>query len=465
MNLTVSSLKSVVVDHDQEASVDSAKRVTLSWALWIPLIWLFLVSTRSVSGWMGAGPRSQAITGDISAGTFEDQVVLFALILLGIAVLLTRWRYLSHVLKDNKWIVVLFGYMVLSIAWSNFPDVSWRRWIRSVGTLIMVLVVLTDASPLESFMALLRRCYYIHLPLSILAIKYFRSFGVAYNYVGSEEMWVGLTTHKNNLGQVAMSSGVVFLWSMLSKKVTWSIVGDALYLLMALGLLIGSKTSYSSTSRVGFCLGVALLLGLQYFKKNPDLLWRYAIIGLLLLGGMVGVIEMSEQWQNQTGLMSLTLEATGRDATLTGRTGLWADILENASKQPLLGVGFGAFWVGPIGYDLYPLSNWSKVTPGWRPNQGHNGFLDVYVELGLVGLCLTMGVIFAAFRNILYTLSTNFEYARIRAVFLILILFTNVTESSLLKGTHSLWLLFLLFAVNVPSIAHSKLPAKVMFHR
>jgi len=452
MPLTLPSFKSVIVGHDQKRSVDSTKEVTISWALWLPLIWLFLVSTRSVSGWLRLGePLERGKFRDISGGSSEDQVVLFTLLLLGIAILANRRKYLSGLIGANKWIVALFAYMLMSVAWSNFPELSWRRWIRSSGALVMVLVVLTEENPLESILALLRRCYCIHLPFSIIAIKYIRNIGVDYGYDGSEEMWIGFTPHKNNLGQVAMSAGVVFFWSLLRNKSKGSVLLDVSCLLMALWLLIGSGASYSSTARVGFLLGVALLLGLLYVKRNPGLAWRYAKVGLLLFGIVAGVIGVGAGFQDQSSLMSFALEAMGRDATLTGRTGLWADILENASKNPLFGVGFGAFWVGPVGYDLYPLPNWSTVTPEWRPNEGHNGYLDAYVEVGMVGLCLTLGGILAAFRNIRYAMAIDFEYARIRAVFMFILLVNNITESSLLKGTHSLWFLLLLFAINSSS--------------
>jgi O-antigen ligase len=146
----------------------------------------------------------------------------------------------------------------------------------------------------------------------------------------------------------------------------------------------------------------------------------------------------------------VVLQATGRDMTLTGRTGLWKDLLDNAAKSPVLGVGFGAFWVGHIGYAMYPLNNWSRVTPEWRPGEGHNGFIDVYVDLGAIGVVLVLLIIGFAFAGAIDDLQNNFELGRLRLALLLSIVMNNLTESSLLKGTHSLWFVFLLVAVNVP---------------
>jgi O-antigen ligase len=124
--------------------------------------------------------------------------------------------------------------------------------------------------------------------------------------------------------------------------------------------------------------------------------------------------------------------------------------MDNAAKSPVLGVGMGAFWVGPVGYDMYPLPRWSRKTPEWRPEEGHNGFLDVYVELGAVGLVLLLIVIGIGVAGGLDDLQTNFPLGTLRLTLMLSILMNNIAETSFLKGTHDLWFLFLLVAVNLP---------------
>jgi O-antigen ligase len=158
--------------------------------------------------------------------------------------------------------------------------------------------------------------------------------------------------------------------------------------------------------------------------------------------------------------VQMVVKATGRDMTLTDRTLLWTDIIDNAAKSPIVGVGMGAFWVGEIGYDLYPLPNWSHKTPGWRPDGGHNGFLDVYVELGVIGLLLFIAVIGAGFGGALDDLERNFSFGCLRITFLLAVLLNNVAETSFLKGTHDLWFLLLLVAINQPRL-YSRPLAKI----
>jgi len=427
----------------------SAERVGRpSHAVWIPLCWLFIVSTRSVSNWF-VRPDGTVVDPDLN-GDPLDRAILTGLLAIGLLVLATRWERVKEILVNNRWLVLLMLFMGLSVIWSNFPAISFRRYCRSVGTLAMVLVVLTERDPLESLTALLKRCYFIHIPLSILAIKYFRNIGVAYGWDGAEEMWVGLAMHKNNLGQVAMSSGLLASWLALRNWSLRNLCSSLVLLSMTLWILRGSKNSHSSTALLGFAVGVCVLLALQCLKgRVPKVKW---LLGALVLALVVcGPLVLLGSEVFETSPMEVVLESTGRDATLTGRTGLWSDILTNASHAPILGVGFGAFWVGKIGYAMYPLVNWSAVTPGWRPGQGHNGYLDVLVELGPLGLALTIGAILVAFSDAVRQLPADFEFARIRLVLLVSLVLNNFTESSLLKGTHSLWFLMLLVMVNVPS--------------
>jgi O-antigen ligase len=313
----------------------------------------------------------------------------------------------------------------------------------------MVLVVLTENDPVAAVRALFRRLYLVVIPLSIIAIKYFRNIGVAYTWDGVEEMWTGLAVHKNNLGQVAMCSGLFAIWQILRNWPRKKLTLELLLLVLTLWLLRGSKNSHSSTAILGFVVGTATLLGLQFLKSRSAYAKRIVLVGSAVLVLIAPPAFIAFEAFNTTPV-DVVLAATNRDMTLTGRTGLWKDLLNNAEKSPIVGVGYGAFWVGPIGYEMYPLDNWSRVTPGWRPGEGHNGFIDVYVELGFVGLALVLIVLVVAFTGALNDLQSNFELGALRLALLLSIVVNNVAESSFLKGTHSLWFVLLLVAVNVP---------------
>lgn len=432
--------------------------------IWIPYVWLFFVSTRGLSGWLRiAGQGGTVVDPDLS-GSPVDSALLTLLIVMGLFVLGLRAERTKKILARNKWLVALFIYMTLSIIWSNFPAISFRRCARSTGALVMVLVVLTEHNPLAAIRALLRRLYLVFIPLSIIAIKYFRNIGVAYNWSGVEELWTGLATDKNSLGQVAACSGLFCTWQILQNWAKQKLSLDLLLLGLTLWLLRGSKNSHSSTAIIGFIICAAVLFALRFVKKRAARAKRIILgvtIALILLAPFAYLVfEMFD-----TTPVALVLEATGRDLTLTDRTLIWSDLLHIAEKSPVVGLGFGALWVGHIGYDMYPMNNWSRKTPGWRPNEGHNGYIDVYVELGAIGVALLFVVIGVAFAGALNDLQNEFELGSLRLVLLLSILLNNITETSLLKGTHFLWFLFLLVAINVSKPSrrvHSKRAVQLM---
>jgi exopolysaccharide production protein ExoQ len=444
----VSQLKATmpVSNSKPDTSVQDAKADKPSRWLWVPWIWLFFASTRTVSAWLAGGVGGA--DADLS-GSPLDRIVMTILIVLGLFILGSRGTQTRRILANNKWMVALFVYIGLSIIWSNFPGISVRRGFRSIGTFVMVLVVLTERNPLEAVRALLRRLYLIHIPFSIVAIKYFRNIGVLYNWSGQEEEWTGLAIDKNSLGQVATCSGVFWLWQYLQewpkKKITLSL----LLLGMTLWLLRGSKTVHSSTAIIGFAFCAAILFGLEFVKKRAAHARRTILIGTLVLSIVAPIIYFVFQVFDTTPVQ-MVLEATGRNLTFTDRTLIWTDVLSISKKNPVFGVGIGALWVGPIGYQMYPMPNWSSKTPGWRPTEGHNGYVDTYAELGIIGLSMMLVTIGIGFAGALAHLESDFLFGSLRLTLLVAILVNNMTETSFLGGTHAMWFLFLLVAANLP---------------
>lgn len=418
--------------------------------IWIPYIWLLLASTRSLDIWLSGGNASKIAFAQADLyGDPINRALLTLLIILSLFVLNSRAERTKEILSRNKWLLVFFLYMGMSVVWSNFPGISLRRYFRSVGTVVVVLVALTEHDPLEAIRVLLRRLYLVTIPLSIIAIKYFRNIGVSYDWSGTWEEWTGLSRDKNELGQVAMCSGLFWLWQILrdwpKKKLTLSL----LLLAMSLWLLRGSKNVRSMTSIVGFIACFVILLGLQYIEKRTARAKIIILAGAIAFSLLAPFVYFVFEAFNTTPV-EMAVQATGRDMTLTDRTLIWTDVLNDAAKSPVLGVGVGAFWVGQIGYNLYPLPNWSRKTPSWRPEEGHNGYIDVYVELGVIGVVLLLIVIGGAFAGAFSDLQTEFQLGSLRLTLLFSIVINNITETSFLKGTHMLWFLFLLVAINVP---------------
>ena len=119
------------------------------------------------------------------------------------------------------------------------------------------------------------------------------------------------------------------------------------FLGMSLWLLRGSKNIHSSTAILGFIACGAILLGLQFLKRSAARAKRIILITTVATTLLAPLVFLVFNAFNTTPAQAV-LQASGRDMTFTDRTLLWTDLLDNAKKSPVLGVGIGAFWVGHI---------------------------------------------------------------------------------------------------------------------
>lgn len=418
--------------------MNEQKKQDVSWALLIPLIWFLRIASRGITYWLSPEAAAVETEFDYLQGSPIDRTFLLVLEGLGFAVLLTRKINWIDFVKRNKLLCVLYIYMGISVLWSDFSSVSFKRWVRTIGDLMMVLIVITDIHFTKAFERMLRIWGYLLIPLSVIFIKYFRHLGVAYDHSGQMEMWTGVTTHKNSLGQLASMSAIFFFWIFLTKFFKKRLLDIPIFL-MSLWLLTGSRTATSRTSVGVFLIGAAVLLLLLLLRKNVG---ATRIIVTVLVWGLL-VTNTLSQYLYSRDLVPWMAVIIGEDATLTGRTLLWDELLKIAAQHQILGTGYGGFWIGNIGNNLWE-------TFQWNPGQAHNGYIDVYIDLGLIGLILLIALIVVTYKNILVNLSADSDFGRLRMVLLSVILISNITESSFLKPTSLLWFFFLLIAVNFP---------------
>jgi len=117
-----------------------------------------------------------------------------------------------------------------------------------------------------------------------------------------------------------------------------------------------------------------------------------------------------------------------------------------ASGNPLLGVGYGGFWIGRT-------ANIPWNTHTWVLGQGHSGYVDTYLQLGIAGWVILTGVILTTHRRLVAALATDFDFAAWRLTLFTVVLFVNITETTLLRGDHHLWFIFTACIWQVPAPA------------
>jgi O-antigen ligase len=421
---------------------DIREKPNVTGALWIPFFWVFISGSRFVSEWLDIVGLHVGGT-SVEEGSPVDAVFFFGLIGAGIYVLRQRQVSLAEFMRNNPWVAIYLAYCFVSILWSDFPLVAFKRWIKLCGQPVMVLIVLTEPAPLEALVRLFKRLAYVWIPVSILFIKYFQDLGRSFSYWTGQAENNGICTGKNGLGFLCMIVGFFFFWHFLTVRQWEKGAARRSELILCVGFLAMDywllHLAQSSTSLVCMLVasGVVLFLGLRFVNVRH--------IGAYLAAGIV-IAALTE---TLFGIHDAVIAALGKDPTLTGRTEVWQFLLK-ADINPVLGCGFESFWLSDIAKDLNSNYDFHSVVF----NEAHNGYLETYLNLGLLGLALTVGLIGAAFLKARQALINNFNFGRFRLAYLVAVLIYNWTEAAF--RTHSVpFFLFFLCAMDYPA----RLPA------
>ncbi len=385
----------------------------VSAALWIPTLWMLTTSSKPLAIWFN-------MTGSNESGSILDQLALAGLMVGGMVVLARRRLKWSIVLRQHAWLLVLLTYMLVSTLWSDITLIALRRWARELIVVIMALVILTEANPKQALEGLLRRTAYIFIPFSLTLIMYYPTLGREYARWSGKGMWIGVTVQKNMLGRVCMMAILFLFWALWRRWCgtapgggrfpTWA---DVSILVIALFLLRGDD-SYSASSIATLAVGIASFLGLLLIRKLRLPVPQAALLVLVMLLVGMGVSAPFLGGSN----VAFATSVLGRDETLTGRTGTWAALVPVFQQNPFLGIGFGSFWT-TARRDFYEMSF------------AHNGYLDVLLQLGAVGLASYTVWLLSCASKLFRALVRDYEWASLAISILLMVLVYNVTESAL----------------------------------
>jgi O-antigen ligase len=415
--------------------LDIRSRPEVSRLLWLPVAWFTIVGSRPVSLWFDLG-KSMDNPDQYLEGSPLDRSVFLVLIMLGVAALFTRRRQLEGFVRRNRWLVLLFLFAAVSMAWSDYPFVSFKRWVKGFGNLTMVLMVLTEDDPLLAIRTLFRRCFIVLIPMSVLLIKYYPEFGRSYLMWTWKPTYIGVTTNKNTLGALCLSSGLFYVWELarrfprgkpgvrLRKWSTWLLLSMVLWLLYM---------ADSATSLASLMAGSAIVVGvnLPVVKRNIRHMGAYVVSAVFIFVVLQLAIDIVE----------VVILSLGRDVTLTGRSDLWRELWQ-MNQAPILGEGYGSFWLGERAEYFWEMYY-------WHPNQAHNGYLETLINLGWVGLSLMIMTVVGVYRDIRSRIDQDLDLQRFRLGLLVAICLHNITEATFLKELSLLWFVFLLAAVAV----------------
>jgi len=210
---------------------------------------------------------------------------------------------------------------------------------------------------------------------------------------------------------------------MRTRTTTWKFL-VAISTIGATGALI-----FLCRSKTAFVVFVAMLVLLRVFRlrRRGSRALIAGIAGVLIVGALLSVVV---DMDSMAGLL-------GRDATLTGRTNIWALAMESVVERPLLGYGYSAFW------NVAPEAERISTILHWKVPHAHNGFIDLTLQLGVAGLALFLVVyLIAARRAIAFANSDPGQEAIWPLAYLAFVVLYQVTESTIFVGNTILWMVY-----------------------
>jgi O-antigen ligase len=421
-------------------ALDRQSKGEVSKSIWLPVIWLLIAGSRNPGEWLHMqGPASGARYLD---GNPLDRAILATLMAMGLFVLLRRQRQTIALLRTNAPILLYFAYCAVSSAWSEYPDVAFKRWFRGFGDVIMVLVILTEPDWVDGLKRVFARVAYLLLPLSVLLIRYFPALGRGYSISGEGTFWTGVATDKNGLGMICLVFGLGVVWRFIDtyrsqdnprrKKqllVGWILIATTLYLLWE---------SNSMTSIACFAMAGGLMIAADRWQlaRKPAVVTMLvatavAFSAFVLFGGASSVLAL-----------------LGRNPTLTGRTEIWSVVLPFA-RNPLLGTGYESFWLGER------LDRIQTQTV-YGINEAHNGYLEIYLNLGWIGISFLALVIATGYTKVIRGLKQDTHTGKLRLAYFVVGLIYNFTEAGF-KMMNPIWMFFILsiMAISQESVSES----------
>jgi O-antigen ligase len=247
------------------------------------------------------------------------------------------------------------------------------------------------------------------------------------NAINHHGYWMGITQHKNVLGQIILLSLVLFVTTFKYLTTRYKIILGFLIFISAV-IIFGTKsTTTLFTLIILCCISITMLI---------DKLFESLNIGRVVsvMTSVVAIIIIISVFLVIPELIESIVGTTGKDLTLTGRIDIWADIWKEVEKHFVMGTGFQGFWVvadDPRIEDLYKI--YLDL-----PNQAHNGYLDILNEIGFIGLALFILLILNFFKNLKLIDGIN-----IWKWFIIIAIITNLTESTFITSRSVISVMFI----------------------
>lgn len=387
------------------------------------VVMLFYTTSAVLPFFVGEGdPLSPRQTAPI------DLAIKTALYSVAFCFIAIRWRSVIEGARNIKWLVALVVFAVASTAWSQDPSFTFRTSVSLAATTAFGVYFGARYTVPQQLRLLAWTCFLV-VSLSLFFAIVLPKYGIHQDAQGA---WQGAFLYKNWLAKAMVLAVAVFIF----------VRPKRFHSLRWLGVVASVALLFLSRSATGLIVCVAIiatlvlcrLVGARNVITVPFFALGLVFVGLLL-------------FQNLT--VAGVVQAVGRSPDLTGRTELWSAVLLSIFRRPWLGYGFSEFWLGMHGESASVLQ-----TIEWLPGSAHNGFLDVMLQLGALGLItFCAGYLVFCRRALGFVSRVPGSVSAWLCTYLLFVLLYNLTESSLLMQHSIYWVLYTSTAVSLSPVS------------
>jgi exopolysaccharide production protein ExoQ len=338
----------------------------------------------------------------------------------------------------SKLLLLLPSIALTSTLWSANPRHTLVDALNLFLTTLFALHVLSryPGGRIISFLNILA---FVSLSLCVISVVAFPGVGIdAYQ----QDAWRGIFGQRNNCAAICVLFLIVALHAYTRDAVEQLIRSVNILLSLVFIVMSGSRTGWI-VAAIAIALTYGVRLAVRFKSLDRLFFMLVLVVPITLFGILIGVYSTE------------ILAALDKDPTLTQRTIIWATVIPSIMKHPFVGYGYSAFWAG-----LHGESAQTVLTTGWMQGQAQDGYLDILLQIGLLGL---IPIIFLFLRALGQAGSLIHHKMRdpsvLMAIVLIpIILIENIGESSLLMPLGLPWF-YALIAVAILGTSKSQMEA------
>ncbi len=350
----------------------------------------------------------------------------------------SRWKiylkhstyFLSSLSQQNPFFIIHISWIFICSLLSETPGYDLKASLVCLLTTIFFVYIGKQFTWQELFDLLL----WYQLIILLLSVFYCLFIPSVGRPTGS---WIGVFTHKNALGpMMSMSTIFLYLQSLRVPKYRW------LFLSLAGLSVFTLQQANSGMAKVLLVVLISLLGVIRFIRRLPPRL-AFALMGFFLAMGVALMILITENAEY------IIVEQLGKDLSISGRTYFWPLIVNAINKHPVFGYGYQGFWQPWRGIDNPALPIRSARLGNFIPEHSHNGFLDMGLDIGWLGLAfflISLGInIYYGVLNVIR--NKEAESAMPLVIFTWLII-TNVTETGM-ASISFIWILYVLMTARL----------------